>query len=1411
MSHPLLDQLTKLRHQIRRLLWMTGLSWVVVWLTAGLLIAGLMDWQWHIDDRWLRTALLLAIAMAVGLSAWRKLISPLRFAWSNVGLARHLEQQFPALRGRLTAAVEFLEHGVSPQLGSPELQQRLIEQTTNAVVGLEFTSALDRRNSTRAMSMATGVLMVSLLLCVANSAVASTALSRLLWPFGDRAWPKRVELQLVRGDLKPLEGTASSLIRTVQGQPLDLFVVNTRGTLPEPVLLEFRRRGAASQTEPLRKITLRSAADQPREAAAVRAPFDEGTIELRAIGGDDQEMPWRTLEIVPPVKIEAFRVKLTPPDYTGEPITTAPENGTQLRALVGTRLQITAKANRPIRAARWHDPARPEPIAGKVDERQTGAKSKKLNQDKPTVAFEVTIAKSGTATHRLSLVDQDGFENSSALQLEVVGVADPSPVVALDQPAIDQLVTSNAVVSLLATAKDERRLKEITIEFRVEATAATSTTPTISTTGEPGGVSPRSSTVNDEDVRGLTPPGSPAAGDFKNVLSCELALNDAPQKEAMLRTEWALADLSLIAGDRLLVRAIGKDFCDVGEPRVGRSSIRTLTVVSAEAKATEIANRLDLLLHDLETLATRESQAKDQTDELRVQAEKAGELRPQDRDSLKRVDLDQRQINNRLIGRGDGILARAQVLLAELEANRLTEDVTRRRLTEIGQAIDPLGQQSLPHLESTLGRVVKQQMENENSRSPQLADDLAEVGHKQEQVLSTLNGLVRNLSQWRDRRELAREIADLTAVQEGLNRDTAEVAPNTIGKTASQLTTQQQADIAKLADRQSRQAEKIEQLRQRLKNSAEQSSNDNETAARAASEVADELDQRGLAAKAREAAQEVSNNSLGQARQTQQKLAAELKSLAEKLEQTPTASASDAVRDLKELEAQLDKLRDQQRELLEETQQAASTSDKLTPEQLADAAKVLQAKQGEAKSLANELASRMKSQPAGDSVDSLRRSTKHMQQAEQQLGEKQLAQGAGEQQEALDDLEQTQRELAAARRQAEQEKQAEKADELSQAIQELVTQQKTVIEETVRLADEQTKAGKWTRPLTKAVLSLSGAEQGLAEETRQLAESLRDIEAVKLILDRAASDLTSAAKRLEEKKIDDETRAREQSALRSLQTLADALNAKSPAQANQQSDSERSADKQPSNPEQPPAEPVPPIAQLKLLRQLQEETRSATEGAERRKKQADVDDPQRQQELKRLAAEQQAVSNATERLLDRFPAPMADDEPNAEVPDESKPREATTQAMRDAHERLAAKETGEPTQTAQQTAVSQIDALLKLWQQRADRQQANSQARSGQPRSSTDQEPKENAKNSTDGDGNKPTGRENKQARNSSERQQTGPDREGELMRQRQLREAVWGHLPPALREKMLNLPHDKTLPKYSEHIRRYYEALAEQ
>lgn len=51
---------------------------------------------------------------------------------------------------------------------------------------------------------------------------------------------------------------------------------------------------------------------------------------------------------------------------------------------------------------------------------------------------------------------------------------------------------------------------------------------------------------------------------------------------------------------------------------------------------------------------------------------------------------------------------------------------------------------------------------------------------------------------------------------------------------------------------------------------------------------------------------------------------------------------------------------------------------------------------------------------------------------------------------------------------------------------------------------------------------------------------------------------------------------------------------------------------------------------------------------------------------------------------------------------------------------------------------------------------------------------------------------------------------EEEAARQR-LAKDVWGHLPPALRQQLLNVYSEKFLPKYDDLVRKYYEALAEQ
>ena len=69
---------------------------------------------------------------------------------------------------------------------------------------------------------------------------------------------------------------------------------------------------------------------------------------------------------------------------------------------------------------------------------------------------------------------------------------------------------------------------------------------------------------------------------------------------------------------------------------------------------------------------------------------------------------------------------------------------------------------------------------------------------------------------------------------------------------------------------------------------------------------------------------------------------------------------------------------------------------------------------------------------------------------------------------------------------------------------------------------------------------------------------------------------------------------------------------------------------------------------------------------------------------------------------------------------------------------------------------------------------------------------------------------ESKKARNSDNQQRQTRSAEEEAARQRMAKD-VWGHLPAALRQELLNVYSEKYLPKYDEMVRKYYEALAEQ
>ena len=162
--------------------------------------------------------------------------------------------------------------------------------------------------------------------------------------------------------------------------------------------------------------------------------------------------------------------------------------------------------------------------------------------------------------------------------------------------------------------------------------------------------------------------------------------------------------------------------------------------------------------------------------------------------------------------------------------------------------------------------------------------------------------------------------------------------------------------------------------------------------------------------------------------------------------------------------------------------------------------------------------------------------------------------------------------------------------------------------------------------------------------------------------------------------------------------------------------------------------------------------------------------------------------------------------------------------MRAVSQRLVQLNLSDDTEEKQAGIVTSIDALIEKLKNLPPPSASNSSENSDQDQSDSDaashgqqkgsqskpqQVPQQQAgADSTTGSSPKPqTGK----ASDSTEQNlRQARERAAALARRRALIDEVWGHRPPAMRERLLNVGSDKLLPKYEDQIRRYYEALAE-
>jgi hypothetical protein len=151
------------------------------------------------------------------------------------------------------------------------------------------------------------------------------------------------------------------------------------------------------------------------------------------------------------------------------------------------------------------------------------------------------------------------------------------------------------------------------------------------------------------------------------------------------------------------------------------------------------------------------------------------------------------------------------------------------------------------------------------------------------------------------------------------------------------------------------------------------------------------------------------------------------------------------------------------------------------------------------------------------------------------------------------------------------------------------------------------------------------------------------------------------------------------------------------------------------------------------------------------------------------------------------------------------PVKAIVDGMQNAGVRLKQGDTGSGTRTIQEQVVNDLQKLIdeaKSKSRRSQQQKSESkQNQSSQNRSESQQKPGSDAASGAQPASGQP-GRKSGMGKPSvSEKKSPG-------LPQRPLLREVWGHLPPALRERVPSDFHEAILPAYDDLVRRYFEAL---
>ena len=1249
----------------RRLLALHGLALLVGLVVPLVLVAGLADWLIHLDAI-ARLTFLVAVAGFAAWLAYRYVIVPLIVRFADLDIAMRIEERWPGLNDRLASTVQFLRlRADDDRFGSAELRDATVRQTVEQTKAIDFREVVESKPLFRSLGLAFASITVAVLLIAVDPALASIAARRFFAPFGSDRWPQQTHLALIDGE------TPRKIAR---GEPFTLGVmVGEDERAPSSAKATYTFEDGESTTEALRAI----------EGGIFRGRIEvvEKSFTFSVIAGDDStSIRDIAVKVVPPPAIDALTIRLVAPPYTKLPPQTLAAQKTQVKSVEGTTVVLSAQANKPIEVAALRLGEKAADLPVKLDPSGKKLSAEFTLKESGPFWFELKDTE-GFRNREATRYEMRAIRDEAPR----VVIDDPAndrdvpskAVVPVTFTVDDDFGINTARIVYKAATGGSEPLREVVLPLwdssgEPDGGAALVKHKTIKYAWDlaPLNLPPGSMITFHADARDFDAIKGPNLGKSREihlrvVTDEEVArqLDDARRAirediEAILnmqnqaRTPVDEALRSLKSTDQL--------------PRNARENLKNAEMIQRQVgnritnKADGLGEKIDHIIQDYENFKVENPDAKRQMEDMKASVARVREnnlepaeqgltraaknldnqdasaqgASPQAKDTQNqtKASASQKAVQSKSSATAKSKSASASKSSTDAGQPKGAEQGTSDRAADSSSSkgkSQPKGQTGDQGRQPQTGsnqRGNPQGNDGERNAAEEANDSLGEAQENQKAIAEELKKMLEGLSEFETFRGVGEDVKNTLKEHEQVMKQSADLAskPELNAKSLEQLTQEQKNDLANVGSRQAAVAKKLQGVQEEMQRMAEKLKDSDPLAAEAMRDAAEQVSKKGTSGKIGEAADALERNQMGSARSNQEQARDDLKELVNSLQNRRERELAKLIRDLKDAEAELNKLRQRQTENLKRTRDAKKMTD---PVARSNQLKKLAKEQAELQKQAENQLKKLSKLNAENASRAAARAAGKMGQAQQNLDQDEGEQAERQEDEALADLEEAEREARETRKEAEEQLAMEQLSKMGDHLKSLAERQEKVGNDT-KMYDKlrQSRDGKFTVAQRSGVRNLSATEEALKDETGELIEKLEGAPVFALTLKRASERMKTAADRLQSLQTDDLTQRAADSATNRFKQLLDSLKPDKPKNGGQQQQGEQGEQGESG---QRPGLPMafPPAAQIKMLKSLQEEINERTEFYDELGRRGKQLTPEQTTELERLHQDQGTLAD----------------------------------------------------------------------------------------------------------------------------------------------------------------------------------------